>query len=98
VAAAAVRARALHCLASLAFTQADYRASTRYGQQSLSLRSGTGDQAGIAWSYTVLAFTAGFGLIAAAGLGAGFAGALTIARAENASSGVAPFQDTTVEV
>ena len=47
---------------------------------------------------TVLAFTAGFGLIAAAGLGAGFAGALTIARAENASSGVAPFQDTTVEV
>ena len=54
----AVRGKALHCLASLAFTQADYVASARSGQESLTLRQTTGDQAGIAWSYIVLAYTA----------------------------------------
>lgn len=46
----ATRARALHCLALLAYLQADYAAAAEHGQQSLALREQIGNAAELAWS------------------------------------------------
>jgi predicted ATPase/DNA-binding CsgD family transcriptional regulator len=46
----ATRGRALHCLALLAYLQADYRAAATCGEQSLKLRREVGDPAELAWS------------------------------------------------
>jgi predicted ATPase/DNA-binding CsgD family transcriptional regulator len=46
----ALRGRALHCLALLAYLQADYAAAADYGRQSLDLRREVGDPAELAWS------------------------------------------------
>jgi len=46
----ATRGRALHCLALLAYLQADYRAAATYGEESLRLRREVGDPAELAWS------------------------------------------------
>ncbi|MBV9577233.1 MAG: AAA family ATPase [Chloroflexi bacterium] len=45
-----MRGRALHCLALLAYLQADYAAAAEYGRQSLALRREVGDPAELAWS------------------------------------------------
>ena len=47
---AAIRGRALHCLALLAYLQADYLAAAEYGNQSLALRRDVGNPAELAWS------------------------------------------------
>jgi len=47
---AAIRGRALHCLALLAYLQADYLAAAEYGNQSLALRREVGNPAELAWS------------------------------------------------
>jgi predicted ATPase/DNA-binding CsgD family transcriptional regulator len=46
----ATRGRALHCLALLAYLQADYRAAAVYGEESLALRRKVGDPGELAWS------------------------------------------------
>jgi non-specific serine/threonine protein kinase len=46
----AMRGRALHCLALLAYLQADYEAAADYGRQSLDLRRAVGNPAELAWS------------------------------------------------
>jgi non-specific serine/threonine protein kinase len=46
----ATRGRALHCLALLAYLQADYAAAAEYGEQSLALRRQVANQAELAWS------------------------------------------------
>jgi non-specific serine/threonine protein kinase len=46
----AMRGRALHCLALLAYLQADYAAAAEYGRQSLELRREVGNPAELAWS------------------------------------------------
>jgi non-specific serine/threonine protein kinase len=55
---AAIRGRALHCLALLAYLQADYVAAAEYGNQSLALRRQVGDSAELAWSLLVCGTTA----------------------------------------
>jgi non-specific serine/threonine protein kinase len=46
----ALRGRALHCLALLAYLQADYLAAAEYGNQSLAVRRAVGDASELAWS------------------------------------------------
>jgi non-specific serine/threonine protein kinase len=47
----ALRGRALHCLALLAYLQADYAAAAEYGQQSLALRCEVGDPSELCWTF-----------------------------------------------
>ena len=54
----AMRARGLHCLALLAYLQADYAAAAEAGQQSLVIRQQIGDDAELAWSLLERATTA----------------------------------------
>jgi ATP/maltotriose-dependent transcriptional regulator MalT len=54
----AIRGRALHCLALLAYLQADYAAAAEYGAQSLVLRREAGNPAELAWSLLELGSTA----------------------------------------
>ncbi len=46
-----VRGRALHCLALLAYLQADYAAAAEYGQSSLTLRCEIGDPSELCWTF-----------------------------------------------
>jgi non-specific serine/threonine protein kinase len=46
-----LRGRALHCLALLAYLQADYTAAAEYGQQSLALRCEEGDPSELCWTF-----------------------------------------------
>jgi non-specific serine/threonine protein kinase len=46
----ATRARALHCLALLAYLQADYRAAATFGEESLALRRRVGNPSELSWS------------------------------------------------
>jgi non-specific serine/threonine protein kinase len=46
----ATRGRALHCLALLAYLQADYRAAAVYGEESLALRRQVGNPGELGWS------------------------------------------------
>jgi ATP/maltotriose-dependent transcriptional regulator MalT len=46
-----LRGRALHCLALLAYLQADYAAAAEYGQESLTLRCDVGDPAELCWTF-----------------------------------------------
>jgi non-specific serine/threonine protein kinase len=46
----ATRARALHCLALLAYLQADYLAAATYGEESLALRRQVGNLSELSWS------------------------------------------------
>jgi non-specific serine/threonine protein kinase len=46
----ATRARALHCLALLAYLQADYLAAATFGEESLALRRRVGNPSELAWS------------------------------------------------
>jgi predicted ATPase/DNA-binding CsgD family transcriptional regulator len=46
----ATRARALHCLALLAYLQADYVAAAEYGEESLTLRREVADAGELSWS------------------------------------------------
>jgi predicted ATPase/DNA-binding XRE family transcriptional regulator len=54
----ATRAKALHFLGSLAWTQADYAAAVGYQQEGLKLRRQIGDRTGIAWSLAALGIVA----------------------------------------
>jgi predicted ATPase/DNA-binding CsgD family transcriptional regulator len=46
-----MRGRALHCLALLAYLQADYAAAAEYGEQSLTLRCEVGDPSELCWTF-----------------------------------------------
>ncbi len=46
-----LRGRALHCLALLAYLQADYAAAAEYGQHSLALRCEVGDPSELCWTF-----------------------------------------------
>jgi non-specific serine/threonine protein kinase len=48
---APLRGRALHCLALLAYLQADYAAAAEFGQQSLELRCEVGDPSEMCWTF-----------------------------------------------
>ncbi|HEY2593969.1 MAG TPA: LuxR C-terminal-related transcriptional regulator, partial [Chloroflexota bacterium] len=48
---ASLRGRALHCLALLAYLQADYAAAAEFGQQSLELRCEVGDPSEMCWTF-----------------------------------------------
>jgi non-specific serine/threonine protein kinase len=55
----ATRGRALHCLALLAYLQADYWAAAMYGTESLSLRREVGNPAELSWTLLERGTTAG---------------------------------------
>ncbi|HEY3059541.1 MAG TPA: tetratricopeptide repeat protein [Chloroflexota bacterium] len=55
---AAARAKALHFLGSLAWTQGDFAAAREYQQEALTLRRQLGDQTGMAWSLAALGIAA----------------------------------------
>jgi len=53
-----VRAKALHFLGSLAWTQGDFAAAREYQQEALTLRRQLGDHNGMAWSLAALGIAA----------------------------------------
>jgi predicted ATPase/DNA-binding XRE family transcriptional regulator len=56
--APATRAKALHFLGSLAWTQADYTAAASYQHEALAVRRQIGDRTGLAWSLAALGIVA----------------------------------------